>query len=101
VVDHGRNGLGRFASGERRNHYGNILWTEEVIFKETRLLFRGNFAFLRELFHPPPSTARVFILSVSPLLTAYNRAIMKISRSFRGFRPVKTASVRAGTPFRA
>lgn len=33
-----------------RNHYGNIPRTEEVIFKETRLPFQGNFAFLVSFF---------------------------------------------------
>jgi len=35
----------RTSGKEARDHYGNILWTEEVIFKEIRLPFQGNFAF--------------------------------------------------------
>lgn len=38
------------SSKKARNHYGNIPRTEEVIFKETRLLFQGNFAFLVSFF---------------------------------------------------
>jgi len=35
----------RTSGKEARDHYGNIPRTEEVIFKEIRLPFQGNFAF--------------------------------------------------------
>lgn len=38
-------GKTRTSGKEARDHYGNIPWTEEVIFKEIRLPFQGNFAF--------------------------------------------------------
>lgn len=69
-----------FASGaEARDHYGNILRTEEVIFKETRPPFQGNFAFPVSLFVLLPRW------SSSPRFP-YNKTIMKISRRFRGSR---------------
>lgn len=40
-------GKDRTSDKEARDHYGNILRTEEVIFKEIRLPFQGNFAFPR------------------------------------------------------
>lgn len=40
-----RDRTSRVRREEARNHYGNIPRTEEVIFKETRPPFQGNFAF--------------------------------------------------------